>query len=368
MNRKSPKPFLAPDSGVFMSFFFNQKKWKWRAGKFPAIRPNIVLAVLGLAFLVMLYVLVALSPVSSKSRARDIVVAIPQQSTAKQVGALLKNSNLIRSPFVFIIYARWKDLDGRIKAGEYLFNNGFSTPEILRELVDGRLAVETFTVPEGFTIAQVADLLGAKGLVNRDEFLTVAAQEDFTYYFLQERPKGERRLEGYLFPDTYQITRGDTVHLIIDLMLKRFEREMEDLNYPAQAEKIGLTLHEALTIASLVEREARIDAERPLISGVIHNRMDQSMLLQIDATIQYALGTNKPQIYYKDLEIDSPYNTYRNDGLPPGPIAMPGRSSLLAAVDPAETDYLYYVAKSDGSHAFATNFEDHKANKARYQQ
>jgi UPF0755 protein len=151
-------------------------------------------------------------------------------------------------------------------------------------------------------------------------------------------------------------------------MLKRFDLEMEELDYPSRAEKAGLTLHEAVTIASLIEREAKIDEERPLISGVIHNRMEKSMLLQIDATVQYALGTNKAQIYYKDLEVDSPYNTYKNNGLPPGPIAMPGRSSLLAAVEPAETAYLYYVARPDGSHAFATNNTDHEANKERYQQ
>ena len=164
-------------------------------------------------------------------------------------------------------------------------------------------------------MTQVAELLETKGLAEREEFFAVAAREDFSYKFLEERPKGERRLEGYLFPDTYRVTRGDSVRFLIDNMLKRFDLEMEELDYPSRAEKAGLTLHEAVTIASLIEREAKIDEERPLISGVIHNRMEKSMLLQIDATVQYALGTNKAQIYYKDLEVDSPYNTYKNNGL-----------------------------------------------------
>ncbi len=296
------------------------------------------------------------------------MVVVPQESTATQVGQILKDHELIRSPFIFVLYARWKNLDGSLKAGEYLLNNGLSTPEIVSELVDGRLASETITIPEGYTLAQVAELLETKGLASKEEFYAVAAQEDFPYKFLEESPKGERRLEGYLFPDTYRVTRGNSVRSLIDEMLKRFDQEMEDLDYPARAQKVGLTLHEAVTLASLVEREAKIDEERPLIAGVIHNRMEKSMLLQIDATVQYALGTNKPQIYYKDLEVDSPYNTYKNSGLPPGPIAMPGRASLLAAVEPAETAYLYYVAKPDGSHAFATNYAEHEANKERYQQ
>jgi UPF0755 protein len=299
-----------------MSFFFNQKKWRWRAVKQPARHLNILLTVLGLACLGALYFLIALSPVTSKSKARDIVVVVPQQSTATQVGQILKDHELIHSPFVFVLYARWKNLDGSLKAGEYLLNNGLSTPEMLNELVEGRLASETITIPEGFTMTQVAELLETKGLAEREEFFAVAAREDFSYKFLEERPKGERRLEGYLFPDTYRVTRGDSVRFLIDNMLKRFDLEMEELDYPSRAEKAGLTLHEAVTIASLIEREAKIDEERPLISGVIHNRMEKSMLLQIDATVQYALGTNKAQIYYKDLEVDSPYNTYKNNGLP----------------------------------------------------
>ncbi|MFA4886244.1 MAG: endolytic transglycosylase MltG, partial [Desulfotomaculaceae bacterium] len=207
----------------------------------------------------------------------------------------------------------------------------------------------------------------SKGLVDRDKFFAAVANEDFSYAFIQSLPKGDKRLEGYLFPDTYQVTRGSSEKSIIDMMLQRFAREMSNHDYQAQASKGGLSLHEAITVASLIEREARIDEERPLIAGVIYNRLNMQMQLQLCATVEYALGTNKPKLYYKDLEIDSPYNTYRIMGLPPGPIAMPGENSLLAAIHPAHTEYLYYVAKPDGSHAFATTLAEHEANQEMYQ-
>lgn len=327
----------------------------------------LILFPAGVLCLALLYFMASLSPVASRENAREVVVTVPTQASAGQVAKILKESGLVRSPHVFRLYARWRGLDGRLKAGEYSLSNGLSTPEVLRELVEGKLAVQSFTVPEGFTTAQVADLLAAKGLVDRGEFLRAVASEKFSYPFLRGLPEGERRLEGYLFPDTYQVTRGSSESSIIDLMLRRFEKESRDMDYQAQVDKAGLTLHQAVTIASMVEREARVDEERPVIAGVIRNRLERSIPLQIDATVQYALGANKPKIYYKDLEVDSPYNTYKVNGLPPGPIAMPGRASLLAAVNPVRTGYLYYVAKPDGTHAFATNLADHNANKERYQ-
>lgn len=351
-----------------MRLDINSVKGKLRASMPPGRYSRLLLAPAGLFCFVLLYLLVALSPVAFGSTARDVVVTIPLQSTAEQAGRILKQNELVRSSLVFSIYARWSGMDARIKAGDYQLNNGLSTPEVLRELVDGRLAEQSFTIPEGYTTAQVADLLVSKGLINRDNFFSAVANDSFPYSFIQGLPKDDKRLEGYLFPDTYQVSRGSNVDFIIDMMLKRFQKEIDQLNYPAQASKLGLTLNEAVTVASMVEREARIDKERTLIAGVIYNRMRKSMPLQIDATVQYALGTSKPKLYYKDLEVNSPYNTYRIRGLPPGPIAMPGSSSLMAAVHPAQTDYLYYVAKTDGSHAFATTLAEHNANKERYQQ
>lgn len=328
----------------------------------------VALSLAGLFCLTFFFVNFMLLPVSSGGAARETVVTIPQQASAGQVGEILEKEGLVRSSLAFRLYTRWKGLDGQIKAGQYRLSSGLSTSQIIMELVNGKTAIQTITIPEGFNTVQVADLLAAKGLVDREKFISAVAYQEFPYSFLDGLPEGERRLEGYLFPDTYYFTSSDSESEIIDTMLNRFEREMDELGYTALAGKNGISLHEAVTIASLVEREAKADEERPLIAGVIYNRLNISMPLQIDATIQYALGENKPVILYKDLEVDSPYNTYKNYGLPPGPIAMPGRASLLAAVNPAETDYLYYVAKPDGYHAFATTLAQHNINKERYQQ
>ncbi len=341
-NKRGPR--LLPGDGKF------KKQFKRITGHY---RYHTLLAA-GIFFLAVFYCLAVLSPVAAQGSAHDIVVTIPSMATAGQVGKILKESDLVRSHLAFSL--------------EYGLNNGLSTPQVLMELVNGHVDVQSFTVPEGFTTAQVADLLAAKGLISKEKFYAVVAGEDLPYAFIQDVPEGDKRLEGYLFPDTYQMMRGDSEGSVVNMMLKRFEIEMDDLDYPAQAEMAGVTLHQAVTIASLVEREARIDEERPVIAGVIYNRMDRSMPLQLCATVQYALGVNKPELYYKDLEIDSPYNTYLIQGLPPGPIAMPGRTSLLAAVHPARTDYLYYVVKPDGAHAFATTLEEHEANIERYRQ
>jgi UPF0755 protein len=330
-------------------------------------RPRIFAAV-GLAVIILIGFLSLLSPVSKPAQARDVIVRIPPEATAAQVAVILKQKEVIKSPVVFRVYSRYQGMDGLLKAGEYRISTSLSTPEILHELVDGRLAVQTITVPEGFTTERLADLLVENGLVARDQFFLSLANDHFPYLFVQGLPSGSnRRLEGYLYPDTYQVTRGSGEHAVIELMLSRFEKEINDLNYAEKASRAGLTLNEAVTIASMIESEARVDQERPLIAGVIFNRLQLNMPLQIDATVQYALNGHKERIYYKDLEVDSPYNTYRITGLPPGPIAMPGRSSLLAAVNPAQTNDLYYVAKPDGTHAFATTLEEHNLNREKYQ-
>lgn len=325
--------------------------------------------ILSLAAICLAYVYtqMSLAPVSPENKNREVVVAIPVSATADQVGEILKQNGLVRSPLAFGLYARYTGMDSRIKAGEYRLNDSSSTPELLRELVDGSLAEMSFTVPEGYTTAQIASMLAAKGLADRQKFLRAAAEEEFSYPFLQGLPKGEKRLEGYLFPDTYQVDRGSNEVSIIEMMLDRFAAEMEELDYLDRAESNGVTLHEALTIASIVEREALVDEERPRIAGVIYNRLAIDMPLQMCATVQYILGTTKPELSYEDLEIDSPYNTYKIYGLPPGPISVPGRTSLLAAVQPETTEYLYYVAKSDGTHAFAKTLVEHNANKERYE-
>jgi UPF0755 protein len=336
--------------------------------KFISKYSYYLMILLGIICLIFIYTGVMLSPVSSPGKAREVVVTVPVSSTANQVGEILKQDGLVRSARYFSLYARYTGMDSRIKAGAYRMNDSFSTPELLRELVGGRLTEQSFTVPEGYTTAQIADLLAAKGLADKTEFLKAVSAAAFDYPFLENLPAGEKRLEGYLFPDTYQVASDSTPVSIVDMMLTRFESEMAELDYGVQAEKNGVTLQEAVIIASLIEREALVDEERPLIAGVIYNRLKIDMPLQLCASVQYALGETKPELSYQDLEIDSPYNTYIIYGLPPGPISMPGRKSLLAAVQPTATDYLYYVARPDGTHLFATTLEEHNANIERSEQ
>ncbi|WP_066637750.1 endolytic transglycosylase MltG [Desulfolucanica intricata] len=316
------------------------------------------------ALVILLNVLLS-SPVTPDKK-KDIVLQIPSNTNADKIANMLYQQGLIKQPWIFSIYARYSGADSQLKAGEYILNNGQSIPEIVQTLIRGPLNVFSITIPEGYTVQQVADLLVKKGLTDSASFYETVAYEDFPYPFLRELAAGEHRLEGYLFPDTYHVGSNSDSKLIVDMMLKRFDGVINELNYVQKAEAMGLTLHEAVTIASMIEREAKYDSERSLIAGVIYNRLNLGMPLQIDATVQYALGTNRSKLYYKDLETESPYNTYKVNGLPPGPIASPGRASLIAAVNPQKTDYLYYVAKPDGTHIFAETLSEHNQNKMKY--
>lgn len=298
---------------------------------------------------------------------RTVTVNVPRHATAWEVGQLLREKGLVRSAGAFSLYTRLKGVDGRLKAGRYTFNTSMPLGEMVGRLAAGEAEMKVVTIPEGFTVNQIADLLEREGLVSRQEFLAAAASADFPFPFVKNLPPGPHRLEGYLYPDTYYLEYSLTPEEIIEIMLSRFAQKMKELDYSRRAEQAGLTLHQAVTIASMVEREAKVDEERSLIAGVILNRLRLGMPLQVDATVQYALGAHRAKLYYRDLVVDSPYNTYLFSGLPPGPIACPGEASLLAAVLPARTEYLYYVARPDGTHAFARTLEEHNANKKKYQ-
>ncbi len=308
-----------------------------------------------------------LSPVGPSDKTGQVQITIPSNTTSANIAKALSENRLIKSSFVFLLYTRLKGLDGSLKAGDYLLKFNQSTPEIINQLVAGKETCHKLTIPEGYNIKQIADLLSKEKITDQEDFYSQINSGTFDYDFLADYPNVQNKLEGYLYPDTYYFTKGISAHTVIDLMLQRFAEKMQSLNYGRRAQEEGFTLHQALTIASMVEKEAKSAKERPIIAGVIKNRLRGNMPLQVDATIQFALGRQEPKIYYKDLKIDSPYNTYRNAGLPPGPIASPGEASLMAAVSPVKTDYLYYVAKPDGTHAFAKTLQEHIANMNKYQ-
>lgn len=307
-----------------------------------------------------------LKPAAAPSNATEKLIVVSQGASTGKIGDLLESEGLIKSSRAFRLYAKIYKLDGRIKAGEYNLSTGFSTPKIIGILVKGQIKSFNFTIPEGFSLKQIGDRLAEKGYVNRQKFNELIAQGSFDYDFIRGLPEGPARLEGYLFPDTYSITKDVSEQKIIEMMLARTAAVITP-EFKAKAESLGMTVHEAVTLASIIEREAQLDAERANVSAVFHNRLKKGWKLESCATVQYILGQPKARLLEKDLQIVSPYNTYLNKGLPPGPIAAPGQPSLLAAVNPAQVDYMFFVVSGSGKHVFSRTLAEHNRAAAAYQ-
>lgn len=305
-----------------------------------------------------------------------VTFTIAPGETAVQIAQRLESQGLIRDANLFRALLRVRGVDRTLEAGDYQLRRNMSMPEIMATLQHGRPPTMRVTIVEGWRTEQIAGLLRATELANPDRFLELARNgAGFGHDFLSDRPDDSTSLEGYLFPDTYEFESDVTAADVIDRMLAafdaRFTTEMRE-----QAEAQGLSIHEAVTLASIIEREARVPDERRIIASVFHNRLEAGMHLNADPTVQYALGYQedagewwKRPLYLEDLQVDSPYNTYRYVGLTPGPICNPGLAALQAAVDPADTDYLYFVANDvagDGSHVFAETLEEHNANVEQY--
>ncbi len=296
--------------------------------------------------------------------------------TAAQIAQRLESEGLIRDASLFRALLRVRGVDTQLEAGDYKLRRNMTMTEIMDTLQHGKPPTVVLTIPEGWRAEQIAELLAENGVANPDAFLRlVRTGAGFDYDFLADRPEGVTSLEGYLFPDTYEIATDATAADVIDRMLTTFgQRFTPEMREKARAQ--GLSIHEAVTLASIVEREAQVPEERALIAGVFHNRLQAGMHLNADPTVQYALGYQedagqwwKRPLYLEDLEVDSPYNTYTHVGLPPGPICNPGLAALQAVVEPAETDYFYFVANDvagDGSHVFAKTLEEQNANIEKY--
>ncbi len=312
-----------------------------------------------------------LEPVEPAAEDEYIIVDIPSGANTETIASILEHENLIQNQFAFRYYARSRDIGHSFAAGTYRLSPSMHASRIAEIITAGDVYAETtwFTIPEGYTVKQAAEKLEAEGLVDSSIFLELAANPSETilenYPYLQDinDPQIDYLLEGYLFPDTYEIYTTADEEEIIKLMLNRMDGALNSAA-AERAGELGHTLHEILTLASLVEREAAVDHERDRIAGVIHNRLAVGQRLQIDATIQYILGETKEFLTYADLEIPSPYNTYQNAGLPPGPIAAPGRASIEAALYPEDHDYFYYNYKYDGTgeHYFSYTYEEHLRN------
>lgn len=312
----------------------------------------------------------AIMPVS-EIKEETTLLKIPHGSSSANISNILAESGLIRNRFIFRLYTKYKGYDQKLQAGDYEFTPAMTIDEILEKLVRGDTVVndKKITIPEGLHIEQVASRLEAQNVVDAQVFLEKCADGKYSYWFLENVPDSPYPLEGYLFPDTYYVEEEWKEEEIINMFLRRFEVIFSD-TYRKRAEELNMSVHEVVTLASIIEREARLKDERPVISAVFYNRLQRNMLLQSCATVQYALGEIKPVLTTEDTEIDSPYNTYKNMGLPPGPIASPGEDALYAALYPADSEYLYFVLKGDGSggHYFGRTFQEHEANRRKAKQ
>ncbi|SMO63252.1 endolytic transglycosylase MltG [Melghirimyces algeriensis] len=315
------------------------------------------------------YVGYSLSPTSVN---QTVEVEIPLGASVFSVGKALEEKGLVKNKFLFAIYVYMKGKSKDIKAGVYEVPPSSDANEILDIFTDGSKNVMRLTVPEGFTAKQIAEKLENKGM-NGEAFLKAVNRKDRSDSFLRNVPVNQKRryrLEGYLFPMTYNLPKDADPDQLVDKMLKQFQKHMKQEGFQQKLKKHGLTMDEWVTIASIIEREAKVQDEFPRVSGVIHNRLKIRKKLQVDATVQYALGEQKERLYYKDLRIKSPYNTYRIGGLPPGPISNPGREALKAALEPENHQYLFYVTRKDGSglHYFARTEAEHQRNIERSKQ
>jgi len=292
----------------------------------------------------------------------EIEVIIPSGSTTDDIADILIENELILNKLVFKLIAKDLGYDTKFKAGTYHLNQSMDNKEIIEMIAKGDVYIETvtFTIPEGFELVQIVDRLESSELIDKDKFLNELVNGEFNYKFL-EFINRDTMLEGFLFPDTYKVEIGASEHEIINKMLNKFDLVFKN-EYYDRLKEIDMSLNELITLASIIEREGKLDSERATISSVFHNRLDINMKLQSCATVQYILGERKEVLLFSDLEIDSPYNTYLYYGLPPSPIASPGEISIVAALYPEETEYLYFVTKeaNDGSHYFSKTFEEHQ--------
>lgn len=339
---------------------------------------NIVFIVAALFILIMLgaitgvslYVSQALRP--APASAREVRIVIPAGSRPAQIAGILEQAGLIRDERIFTYYLKWKKEGSRFQAGEYAMTPGMPLEAIIAKLNGGETVKEEtvkLTIPEGYTAAQIADKIAkATGKPYEDAIRLLdqpPAYRGAVIAALPDATQIRHKAEGYLFPETYEFKKGTGPEEMVQRMLAETDGKIAAIpGWDEQLKRTGLTLHQLLTVASLVEREVALDEERPMVAGVIMNRLKRNMPLQIDATIQYLFDKPKERLTEKDLQLESPYNTYLHPGLPPGPIASPSEASIKAALAPAETKYLFYVTKKDGSkgHLFAETFEEHKRN------
>jgi UPF0755 protein len=287
-----------------------------------------------------------------------VQVRVEQGMSVSDIGELLEREGVITSATIFRYYARLNGGASSVQAGEYTIHKQESMGKVISILEKGAKGEEqvSLTIPEGLTIEEIAEKVGDLPGRSADRFLELAKGGTVRS---QYQAPSSTNLEGLMLPETYSFNQSDDETTILRRLVQAFDQAATELGIAGAAERLGISPYEAVIIASLVEREARVPEDRGPIARVIYNRLDEGMRLQIDATVLYALGEHKDTVLFKDLEVDSPYNTYKVDGLPPGPIASPGKAALSAALSPPPGPWLYYVLfEANGKHAFATTIDE----------
>ena len=289
-------------------------------------------------------------------------VLIPPGQGLKATADDLYDRGIIHNAFKFNVYARIKGYDKKIKAGEYRLKPSYSPREILEIMVSGKVQLYKITIPEGYNLVQIAGMMPDAGLGPAKDFLAVTNDGALTSAL---NIPGDS-FEGYLFPDTYHFPKGVSPEKIIQTMVRRFQ-EVFASAWQGRAREMKMTVHQVVTLASIIEKETGAPSERPVISSVFHNRLKKNMRLASDPTVIYGIKDFDGNLTRKDLTTKTPYNTYKIKGLPPGPIANPGAKAIEAALYPADTDYLFFVSKRDGTHYFSKTYQEHEKAVRKYQ-
>lgn len=329
---------------------------------------KLLLFVLGLCIVFYWWYLHELQPLGGTA---PVKVKVEQGMSVEQVGSLLTEKGLIRSPTAFKLYVKWHAAEAGLQAGAFIFRPSMSVPEIVGILRTGKSPEVSLTIPEGWTVADIDALLARKGLAESGSVLDCLKRCDFSSFdFLPASSKGLAvrggRLEGYLFPETYFVSEAEFVpKFFLERLLGTFRKRVIE-EQKAAIEASGHSLREIVIMASLVESETRTDSERPIVAGILWKRLEEGVLLGVDATVRYALDKPTGPLTESDLKTESPYNTRKVQGLPPGPISNPGLTSILAALKPQESPYWYYLHDEKGVIHYAVTNEEHNANRQRY--
>lgn len=293
---------------------------------------------------------------------KNMVVNIPSGQTFKVTTDILFKAGIIRSPFKFNMVARLKGYDKQLKAGEYILAASMPPIKILEKLVKGDVKLYKLTIPEGLNIYQIAELVAQEGFAEKAAFIESSTDAAFA----REHGIPAETFEGYLYPETYYFPKNVSTRTIVSSMVKRFWLVFKP-EWKERGKQLGFSIHQVVTLASIIEKETGAPFERPLISSVFHNRLKKKMRLESDPTVIYGLKNFDGNLNRKHLETLTPYNTYKIRALPPGPIANPGSASLEAALYPADTRYIYFVSKKNNTHQFSTNLKDHNQAVRKYQ-